>query len=41
MLLSDSASSTSVASNTNVTFTFHIQLASCDTFQLFFDVYSN
>jgi hypothetical protein len=44
MLLSDSASSTSVApdgaQNDTVTFTFHIQLNSCSTFQLFFNVYS-
>jgi hypothetical protein len=44
MLLSDSASSTSVApvgaQNDTATFTFHIQLNSCSTFQLFFNVYS-
>jgi hypothetical protein len=37
-LLSDSASSTSVAPNGQATFTFHIQLASCNTFDLFFEV---
>lgn len=40
-LLSQSASSASVAAGTDVTFTFHIQLASCNTFQLIFDVLSN
>jgi hypothetical protein len=40
-LISQSASSASVAPGTNVTFTFHIQLASCNTFQLLFDVFSN
>ena len=38
-LLSDSASQTFAAPNVTVTFTFHIQLASCKTFQLFLDVY--
>jgi hypothetical protein len=41
VLLSDSANATSVESGGDVTFTFHIQLASCSTFQLFFDVYGN
>ena len=40
-LLTQAASSTSVAAGDSVTFTFHIQLASCNTFQLFFDVRSN
>jgi hypothetical protein len=40
-LLTQAASSMSVAAGADVTFTFHIQLASCDTFQLFFDVRSN
>ena len=40
-LLSQSASSTSVAAQAMVTFTFHIQLASCNTFQLYFDVRGN
>ncbi len=40
-LISQSANVTSVAPNANVTFTFHIQLASCVTFQLFFDVYGS
>jgi len=40
-LLSQSASVASVAANGNVTFTFHIQLATCNTFQLSFDVLSN
>jgi len=40
-LLSQSADSASVAASGNVTFTFHIQLASCNTFQLLFDVRSN
>ena len=40
-LISQSASSASVAANSGVTFTFHIQLANCNTFQLFFDVRSN
>jgi hypothetical protein len=40
-LLSQSADSASVAPGANMTFTFHIQLASCNTFQLFFDVGSN
>jgi hypothetical protein len=30
-----------VGLNGNATFTFHIRLASCGTFQLFFDVRSN
>jgi hypothetical protein len=33
--------SNSLAANASATFTFHIQLASCGTFQLFFDVRSN
>ena len=41
MLLSQSADSTSVAPGATVTFTFHIQLATCNTFDLFFDVYGN
>ena len=40
-LLWQEASSNSVAPGGSVTFTFHIQLASCNTFQLFFDVYAN
>jgi hypothetical protein len=40
-LLSQSANVSSVASGSNVTFTFHIQLANCNTFQLFFDVQGN
>lgn len=40
-LLSDSADSTSVSPTAGVTFTFHVQLASCSTFQLFFDVSSD
>ena len=40
-LLSESVDSSSVASNGNATFTFHIKLATCGTFQLFFDVRSN
>jgi hypothetical protein len=40
-LLSQSASSTSVGPGDYVTFTFHIQLASCDTFDLFFNVYGS
>ncbi len=40
-LLSESVNSSSVAANASATFTFHIQLASCGTFQLFFDVRSN
>jgi type V secretory pathway adhesin AidA len=40
-LLSQSADSPSVANGATVTFTFHIQLASCATFQLLFDVRSN
>jgi hypothetical protein len=40
-LISQSASVTSVAPSANVTFTFHIQLANCNTFQLLFDVYGN
>ncbi len=40
-LLSQSASVSSVAQGANVTFTFHIQLANCKTFQLFFDVQGN
>lgn len=40
-LLSQSASVASVPANGNVTFTFHIQLATCNTFQLSFDVLSN
>jgi hypothetical protein len=40
-LLSQSADSASVAPNAYVTFTFHIQLASCSPFQLYFDVRSN
>jgi hypothetical protein len=41
ILLSQSVSSSSVAPGGTVTFTFHIQLASCNTFDLFFNVYSN
>ena len=40
-LISQSANVTSVAPAGNVTFTFHIQLANCATFQLLFDVYGN
>jgi hypothetical protein len=40
-LMSDSASATSVAAGGNVTYTFHILLASCNTFRLTFDVDSN
>ena len=40
-LLSDSASVTSVAPGGTVTYTFHIQLASCSTFRLSFDVDSD
>ena len=40
-LLTQAVSSTSVAAGDTVTFTFHIQLASCNTFQLYFDVHSN
>jgi len=40
-LISQSASAASVASSANVTLTFHRQLANCNTFQLFFDVYGN
>ena len=40
-LLSQSASVASVAAGANVTFTFHVQLANCNTFQLYFDVYGN
>ena len=40
-LMSDSASATSVAANGTVTYTFHILLASCNSFVLSFDVDSN
>jgi nucleoside-specific outer membrane channel protein Tsx len=40
-LISQSASSASVVAGATETFTFHIQLASCNRFQLFFDVRSN
>jgi streptogramin lyase len=40
-LLSQSADSASVVPGATVTFTFHIQLASCNTFDLFFNVYGN
>lgn len=40
-LLSQSANVSSVAQGANVTFTFHIQLANCNTFQLFFNVQGN
>jgi hypothetical protein len=40
-LISQSASSSSVGPGDYVTFTFHIQLASCNTFDLFFNVYGN
>jgi hypothetical protein len=40
-LNSQSASVSSVMSGGNVTFTFHIQLATCNTFSLSFDVRSN
>jgi nucleoside-specific outer membrane channel protein Tsx len=40
-LLSQSADSAIVAPGATVTFTFHIGLASCNTFQLSFDVRSN
>jgi hypothetical protein len=40
-LLSQSADSASVVAGGTVTFTFHIQLATCNTFQLSFDVLSN
>jgi uncharacterized repeat protein (TIGR01451 family) len=40
-LLSQSTDSAIVAPGATVTFTFHIQLASCSTFQLSFDVRSN
>jgi len=39
--MSDSASATSVAANGTVTYTFHILLASCNSFVLSFDVDSN
>ena len=38
-LISQSYSPSSVAPNANVTFTFNIQLATCNPFQLYFDVY--
>ena len=40
-LISQSASSASLAASSYVTFTFHIRLANCNTFRLFFDVRSN
>ena len=40
-LISQSASSATVAAGAYVTFTFHIQLATCGTFRLTFDVRSN
>jgi hypothetical protein len=40
-LLSQSVDTTSLASSGTATFTFHIQLSTCNTFQIFFDVRSN
>ena len=40
-LLAQSSDSASIAPGADLTLTFHIQLASCNTFQLLFDVRSN
>jgi hypothetical protein len=40
-LISDSVSATSAGPGVTVTFTFHIQLATCNRFRLTFDVGSN
>jgi hypothetical protein len=40
-ILSQSVDTTSLTASGTATFTFHIQLATCNTFQIFFDVRSN